>query len=140
MAKTKDAGYSGTPLPKKLGIKPGTTVLLVGAPRGWEPTLGELPEDVVVRQGPIAKADMLLWFVSSTKELRAGVGKAGRAFTGGLWIAWPKKASGVATDLTEDVVRTRAIAAGLVDFKVCAIDATWSGLRFARAKDRASSG
>ncbi len=138
MAKTKDAGYSGTPLPKKLGIKPGATVLLVGAPRGWEPTLGELPDDVVVRRGPIAKADTILWFAGSTKELRAGVKMAARAFEGGLWIAWPKKASGVATDLTEDVVRTTAIAAGLVDFKVCAIDATWSGLRFARAKPRGS--
>lgn len=134
MAKKKDAGYSGTPLPKKLGIKPGTTVLLVGAPRGWEPTLGELPEDVVVRRGSIAKADMILWFTSSAKELRAGVRKAARSFGGGLWIAWPKKASGVATDLSEDVVRTTGLAAGLVDFKVCAIDATWSGLRFARAK------
>jgi hypothetical protein len=138
MPKTKDAGYSGTPLPKKLGIKPGTTVLLVGAPRGWEPTLGELPEDVAVRRGAIAKADMILWFASSTKELRAGVKKAARSFVGGLWIAWPKKASGVPTDLSEDVVRTTGLAAGLVDFKVCAIDATWSGLRFARAKPRGS--
>jgi hypothetical protein len=134
VAKSKQAGYSGTPLPKKLGIKPGTTVLLVGAPRGWEPTLGELPEDVHVKRGSIAKADMILWFASSTKDLRAGVKKAAPAFTGGLWIAWPKKASGVATDLTEDVVRSTAIAAGLVDFKVCAIDATWSGLRFARRR------
>jgi hypothetical protein len=127
------AGYSGTPLPKKLGIKPRTTVLLVGAPRGWEPTLGELPDDVVIRRGAIAKADMILWFVNSTKELRAGARKAARVFTGGLWIAWPKKASGVPTDLSEDVVRTTGIAAGLVDFKVCAIDATWSGHRFARS-------
>jgi hypothetical protein len=138
VAKTKDAGYSGTPLPKKLGIKPETTVLLVGAPRGWEPTLGALPEGVAVKRGSIAKADMILWFVGSTKELRAGVKKAERAFGGGLWIAWPKKSSGVATDLTEDVVRSTAIAAGLVDFKVCAIDATWSGLRFARAKSAGS--
>ncbi len=134
MAKAKDAGYSGTPLAKKLGIKPGTTVLLVGAPRGWEPTLVALPDDVVVRRGAIAKADMILWFASSAKELRAGVKKAARSFTGGLWIAWPKKASGVPTDLSEDVVRTTGIAAGLVDFKVCAIDATWSGHRFARSK------
>ncbi len=139
MARTKDAGYSGTPLPKKLGIKPGTTVLLVGAPRGWEPTLGELPEGVAVKRGSIAKADTILWFASSAKELRGGVRKAARAFTVGLWIAWPKKASGAATDLTEDVVRGTAIAAGLVDFKVCAIDATWSGLRFARRKEREST-
>jgi hypothetical protein len=131
---SKDAGYSGTPLAKKLGIKPGTTVLLVGAPRGWEPTLGALPDDVVVRRGAIAKADMILWFAMSAKELRAGVKKAGRSFGGGLWIAWPKKSSGVPTDLSEDVVRTTGIAAGLVDFKVCAIDATWSGHRFARRK------
>jgi hypothetical protein len=117
MARTKDADDSGTPLPKKLGIKPRTTVLLVGAPRGWEPTLGELPDDVVIRRGAIAKADMILWFVSSTKELRAGARKAARAFTGGLWIAWPKKASGVPTDLSEDVGRTTGIAAGLVDFR-----------------------
>ena len=79
VAKTKDAGYSGTPLPKKLGIKPGTTVLLVGAPRGWEPTLGELPEDVHVKRGSIAKADMILWFASSAKELRAGMRKTAPA-------------------------------------------------------------
>jgi hypothetical protein len=139
VAKTRDAGYSGTPLAKKLGIRRGTTVLLVGAPRGWEPTLGTLPDDVVVRRGAIAKADTILWFVGSAKELRAGVRKAGREFGGGLWIAWPKKASGVATDLTEDVVRTTGIAAGLVDFKVCAIDATWSGLRFARARKRGTT-
>jgi len=133
-SKSKSEGYSGTPLVKKLGIGPGSTVALVGAPAGFEKTLGALPEGARLTRRPRAKPDMVLWFVRSRKELAAGVRKAAQSFAGksGLWIAWPKKASGVETDVGEDEVRTIALAAGLVDFKVCAIDATWSGHRFAR--------
>jgi hypothetical protein len=133
------AGYSGTPLPKKLGIKEGSTVALIGAPAGFEKVLGDLPAGArVVRRAP-ARADLTLWFPATRRELTRDVRRRGLAATerGGLWIAWPKKASGVATDLTEAVVRAAGLGNGLVDFKICAIDATWSGLRFAR---RRSSG
>jgi hypothetical protein len=127
------AGYSGTPLPKKLGIAEGKRVALVDAPSGFERTLGALPDGVTLVRGLVRGAafDVIVRFVSSRAELtRAFPTAVGRLQTdGALWIAWPKKASGVATDMTEDAVRDVALPAGLVDNKVCAIDATWSGLR-----------
>lgn len=134
IASSRMAGYSGTPLPKKLGIKPGSTVSLVGAPPDFEKTLGALPDGVTLcrRRG---KADLVLWFTQSSKELVRDVERMGAlAGAGGLWIIWPKKASGVKTDVTETTVREAGLGAGLVDYKVCAVDATWSGLRFARRK------
>jgi hypothetical protein len=135
------AGYSGTPLPKKLGIKPGARLGLVDAPDDFAQTLGELPEGVVA--GPLARGatrcDVIVCFARSSKGLaRALPPLPGRLLpTGGLWIAWPKKASGLPTDLTEAEVRARGLATGLVDNKVCAIDETWSGLRFVvRVADR----
>ncbi len=127
------AGYSGTPLPKKLGMKPGATVALVGAPADFEKTLGALPEGACLRAGLRGEADLIVAFVRSRAELRKQLpALARRCGAGaGLWLAWPKKSSGVATDLSEDAVRAAGLAAGLVDFKVCAIDATWSGHRFA---------
>jgi hypothetical protein len=131
MAKT--AGYSGTPLPKKLGIREGARVALVNAPVDFDRTLGALPDDVTVLRtlGRGVPFDVVVRFVSSRAELVRGFPEAVArlATDGGLWIAWPKKASGVATDMTEDAVRDVALPAGLVDNKVCAIDATWSGLR-----------
>ncbi|HEU0013944.1 MAG TPA: hypothetical protein VFQ45_09690 [Longimicrobium sp.] len=132
------AGYSGTPLPRKLGIKPGHRVAFVGEPEGVRAALGELPDEVTVADadGPL---DLVVFFTSSAEELRArfGVLAARLAPAGMLWIAWPKKASRVATDLDENVVRGIGLAAGLVDTKVCAIDAVWSGLRFVvRLADR----
>jgi hypothetical protein len=126
------AGYSGTPLPQKLGIKAGHRVLVLGAPDGFEgSTLGELPAGVRVARRASGTADVIVAFFTGRAELaRRMPGLRERMEpAAGLWIAWPKRASGVETDLTEDVVRELALANRLVDNKVCAIDATWSGLR-----------
>ena len=129
------AGYSGTPLPKKLGIKPGFTVGLIGGPSDFAKTLGQLPEGVTLRRPARGKCDLLIWFPASRKELERKVEKMGAATgPGGIWIAWPKQASGVQTDLTQTEVRRAGLDHGLVDYKICAIDATWSGLKFARRK------
>jgi hypothetical protein len=123
------AGYSGTPLPRKLGIKPGHCVALLGAPDGFE--FGELPEDVSVKRRAGGKADVILTFHTARAELKRRL-PALRAMmepAAGLWIAWPKRASKVETDITEDVLREIALPTGLVDNKVCAVDETWSGLR-----------
>jgi hypothetical protein len=136
------AGYSGTPLPAKLGIKPGARVALLGAPEGFDATLGELPDGAaVVRRLGGARRDVLVAFFTSAGELgsRFAALREALATDGGLWIAWPKRASGVATDLNENLIRELGLAAGLVDNKVCAIDETWSGLRFVfRLQDRPS--
>ena len=135
------AGYSGTPLPQKLGIKPGHRVALLDAPKDFAKTLGALPAGVAVesRLSGAGAFDVIVWFTKSAAALEdAFDGLAKRLDpAGGLWISWPKKASGVATDITEDVVRRIALAKGLVDNKVCAVDETWSGLRLVvRVKDR----
>ena len=134
------SGYSGTPLPKKLGIKPGQRLLLVGAPERFEvQTLGELPDGVEVRRRVSGTADVIVAFFDRRVELeRRMPGLRERMEpAAGLWIEWPKRASGVATDLTEDVVRELALAHVRVDNKVCAIDETWSGLRLViRLRDR----
>jgi hypothetical protein len=131
------AGYSGTPLPKKLGIKEGSTVGLIGAPKDFKRTLGELPAGARLRPNPRASppCDVVLCFAKSMKEL-ASRSKAAMKLSSdsGLWLIWPKKASGIASDLSEDFVRNAGLAAGWVDYKVCAVDATWSGLKFARRK------
>ena len=129
---TTPAGYSGTPLPRKLGIKPGHKLLLLGAPDGFaEETLGELPEGVTIGRRAAGKADVLVSFHTERRDLerRLAALRAAMDPAAGLWIAWPKQASKVPTDITEDVVREVALPTGLVDNKVCAIDATWSGLR-----------
>jgi hypothetical protein len=126
------AGYSGTPLPRKLGIKPGHRVALLGAPDGFEAdTLGELPDGVGVVRRAGGEADVIVSFHTSRAELerRLPALRAMMEPAAGLWIAWPKRVSKVPTDMTEDVVREIALPTGLVDNKVCAIDATWSGLR-----------
>ena len=133
---------SGTPLPRKLGIKPGDRVALLGAPDGFEAdTLGELPDGVGVVRRAGGKADVIVSFHAARAELERRL-PALRALmepAAGLWIAWPKRAAGLPTDITEDVVREIALPTGLVDNKVCAIDATWSGLRLViRREHRAS--
>jgi hypothetical protein len=131
------AGYSGTPLPRKLGIRPGSRVLLVGAPADFG--LGPLPEVDVHHRAGRSPYDVVLAFAPDRRALAARfIPASGRLTTaGGLWVAWPKRSSGVPTDLDENVVREFGLAAGLVDNKVCAIDATWSGLRFVvRLRDR----
>ncbi|MGZ4537243.1 MAG: DUF3052 domain-containing protein [Nocardioidaceae bacterium] len=131
------AGYSGTPLPRKLGIKPGHRVLLVGAPEDFD--LGPLPEVQLNRRAGRTPYDVILAFTPDRRALdRRFAPLADRLIgNGGLWIAWPKRSSGVPTDLDENVVRDVGLAAGLVDNKVCAVDHTWSGLRFViRLRDR----
>ena len=129
------AGYSGTPLPKKLGIKPGSVVALRGAPAGFEKTLGRLPEGVRVTR-TARRADRTLLFVRSQAELARRLPGAARALEAGqgLWIVWPKQASGTKSDLSERHVRERGLALGIVDYKICAIDETWSGLLFAKRR------
>jgi hypothetical protein len=127
------AGYSGTPLPQKLGIKPGHRVALMGAPSGFSRVLGALPADVSVEGGLVGKKpfDVIVLFVMAERDLTRGFGPCVKRLqpNGGLWVAWPKRASRVETDVTEGAVRGVALAAGLVDNKVCAVDETWSGLR-----------
>jgi hypothetical protein len=127
------AGYSGTPLPQKLGIKDGHRVALVGAPAGFAGTLGRLPTGATTQTGLAGKSvlDVVVVFVTERAKLveQLAATRPRMAQAGGLWIAWPKKSSGVATDITEDVIREVALPTGLVDNKVCAIDDTWSGLR-----------
>jgi hypothetical protein len=135
------AGYSATPLAKKLGIKPGHCVALVNAPEAFEYLLEGLPTDAAVaRDLADAKAfDVLVCFVTDAKQLRTTFPRCVKKLitNGGLWVAWPKKTSGISTDLTENVVRIFGLDTGLVDNKVCAIDETWSGLRFViRLQDR----
>ena len=133
------AGYSSTPLVRKLGFKEDSRAALVDAPAGFVATLGELPEGVRFVAPSRAPVDLILLFVERRARLEASFPRLARrlAPAGMLWVAWPKKASGVATDLTENVVRDTGLALGLVDTKVCAIDETWSGLRFViRLKDR----
>jgi hypothetical protein len=135
------AGYSGTPLPRKLGIKPGARVGLIGAPDGFDQTLGELPDDVAVRRQLRGPLDVIVAFTAERRDLEKRLDVLKRALNpaGGLWIAWPKRSSGVPTDVTENVVRELGLAAGLVDNKVCAIDDVWSGLRLVvRLRDRPS--
>ena len=135
------AGYSGTPLVKKLGIKPGARVALVNAPDDFHVTLGELPDDVAFVKSTAKSLDLILFFVLSERILARDFTKLAERLTtnGMIWIAWPKKSSGVATDLTFDCVQGIGLAAGLVDVKISAIDDTWSGLKFVyRLKDRAS--
>jgi hypothetical protein len=129
------AGYSGTPLPKKLGIKAGCLLSLVAAPDDFESTLGDLPDGVTVLHRAAPDADVTVWFVRSLAELEKGIEKMGEvAGSGRLWVGWPKKASGVISDVTQQQVRTLGLSTGLVDFKICAIDATWSGLCFTRRR------
>ena len=133
------AGYSGTPLVSKLGIKPGTTLALIGAPDGFDDTLGELPDGVTVRRRLQGRLDVIVAFYVERSALERRLPALREALqpAGGLWVAWPKRASGVATDVSETVVRELGLAAGLVDNKVCAIDAVWSGLRLVyRLRDR----
>lgn len=133
------AGYSGTPLPRKLGIKSEHRVAFPGAPEDFASTLGLVSKAVDVRARVRGPLDVIVFFTRRRSELERRLESLKRALrtSGGLWVAWPKRASGVETDVTEDVVRELGLAAGLVDNKVCAIDETWSGLRLVyRLRDR----
>jgi hypothetical protein len=133
------ADYSGTPLAKRLGIAEGATLALLAAPPGWAI---HLPPQVVVRRRAGGHADVVVAFFVSAGSLENRLDQLGAMTfpTGGLWIAWPKKASGVVTDLSDNAVRAAALPRGLVDNKVCALDENWSALRLVwRRENRASS-
>ncbi len=127
------AGYSGTPLPQKLGIKPGLRVAVIDAPHSAMPVIAEVagtgPVDLKFKGRDLY--DVIVLFCENQWVLngRFEAAKSRMAQNGGLWIAWPKQSSGVETDLNENIIRDIGLAAGLVDNKVCAIDGTWSGLR-----------
>jgi hypothetical protein len=132
------AGYSGTPLVTKLGVKPGMRVAVLGAPAGFvEDTLGGLPDDVAVSARLGGHKDIIIFFTTERARLegKLEVLRAAIAPDGMVWVAWPKKAAKVVTDMTEDVVREVVLPTGLVDVKVCAIDATWSGLKVVIRKE-----
>jgi hypothetical protein len=125
------AGYSGTPLARKLGIREGDRVGVANAPEGFDATLGEVPDGTVVINGVRGKLDVAVAFFTRRRDLERRLASLRKAIEpdGGLWIAWPKRSSGVETDITENTIRDVALPTGLVDNKVCAIDETWSGLR-----------
>ena len=129
-------GYSGTPLPKKLRIKEGSRVALLGAPDDFEQTLADLPAGVSIRRQARGKNDIVMLFAKSRAEMASRFAAAEKAMAegGGMWITWRKKSSGAVADLTQAEVRRYGLDAGLVDYKIAAIDDTWSGLLFARRK------
>jgi hypothetical protein len=131
------AGYSGTPLPRKLGLREGDRVLLVGAPDGAEELLEPLPAGVTVARRARSPLDAILFFVTRRSEVERRHEELAVRLTraGMLWLAWPKRSSGVPTDVTEGVLREVILPSGMVDTKVCAIDDTWSGLRFVRRRE-----
>jgi len=133
----KTAGYSGTPLAAKLGIKEKTRVYLVNAPREYRTLLEPLPREVVFSARPGPTIDVMHVFVRRQAELRATLPVLQKSMRpdAAIWVSWPKKASGVATDITEDTIRTIALPMGLVDIKVCAVDDTWSGLKLVIRKE-----
>jgi hypothetical protein len=133
------AGYSTRTLVEKLGIRAGTRIAILGAPPGFRSTLGALPTGVTVTASPRGTLPFIHLFTTkrSLLERRFPSLKRALAQDGALWVSWPKKSSGVTTDLTEDVVREVALAGGLVDVKVCAVDEVWSGLKLVRrVRDR----
>ncbi len=131
------AGYSGTPLPKKVGVKPDHVVSLIDAPGHLQRLLGDLPEGVTLRSDARARSDVALVFCATTAALKRRAQQLwGLAFPDrSVWICWPKKSSSLFVDLTEDVVRDVVLPGGLVDVKVCAIDDDWSGLKLMVRKE-----
>lgn len=124
-------GYSGTPLAKKLGFKEGFRVRVSNTPANYQSLVMPVPNNVLISRTIRSDIDIWHFFTKSASELRVAMPKMHKAIRqdGMIWVSWPKKASGVATDMTEDVVREIALPIGLVDIKVCAIDETWSGLK-----------
>ena len=131
------AGYSGTPLPKKLGIMEGSRVAILNGPGDFTSALGDLPARVSMRARAGSEADVIVLFATKFSKLRTEFSKAMKmmpADGGMLWVAWPKKAAKMDTDLDENLIRDFGLAQGVVDTKVCAIDEKWSGLRFSRRR------
>jgi hypothetical protein len=131
------AGYSVTPLAKKLGIKPGARVAAVNAPPRYEELLAPLPPDVSFAKSVTAQVDVVHLFVDTRTVLASQLAGALPRIRpdAAIWVSWPKKASGIATDVTENVIRAVALPMGLVDIKVCAVDDTWSGLKLVIRKE-----
>ena len=136
-AQRPTAGYSGTPLARKLGIKPDTTVALIDEPDDLRDLLAPVPDGVTFRTDLRAKPHIVVAFFTERSRLRSRLPALARAIypDGGLWLAWPKKTSGVATDLDGNEIRQLGLDAGVVDIKVAAIDETWSGHRFAHRRE-----
>ena len=126
------AGYSGKPLSQKLGLKPGFCIFVMGAPADYRKLVGEWPEGAKLVREAKAPLDVIHLFTTEAKGLAGALRRyrAAIAPDGMIWVSWPKKSSGVATDLSDIVVRDTALPLGLVDIKVCAVDETWSGLKF----------
>ena len=133
-------GYSGTPLARKLGITEGSRVALLGAPEGFDDELAPMPEGVTVLRRLGAGVDVAVLFVTERRDLERRFPAVAKAIfpAGGFWVVWPKRASKVPTDLTEDVLREVALPQGLVDNKVCAVTDVWSGLRLVWRKENRS--
>jgi hypothetical protein len=136
------AGYSGTPLPQKLGIKTGTRVIALGAPENYRKLLGKLPDDVEFSNKPKVGAQFIHLFVKRRSDLEKRLPQLLKTLAddGTLWISWPKKSARVESDLTEDLIRAVALPLGLVDVKVCAVDETWSGLKLMIRRERRTKG
>jgi len=133
--------YKHTPLAKKLGIKPNTTIALINPPEDFQKTLGTLPQNVTILEKPTNKADTTIWFAKSQENLETNITKTAKTLAPNakIWIAWPKKqaqTAETATDLTQTTVRKTGLAHGLVDYKICAIDQTWSALLFTKRKNK----
>ena len=131
------AGYSGTLLPRKLGIKPGSTLAVINDPGHLFELMGPLPDGVRSKTDARGNADTALFFTMRRRELERRIDSLSRLIfpAGSLWVCWPKRASGVPTDVTEDVVREVVLPRGLVDVKVAAVDDTWSGLRVVHRRE-----
>jgi len=131
------AGYSGTPLPQKLGIKPGASVVVINGPKNYRKLLGKLPEGARLIDRLTTRLDFVHLFTDRRVELQRELKSLRRRLsdTGTLWVSWPKKSAGLPTDVTEDTIREVALPLGLVDTKVCAVDEIWSGLKLMVRKE-----
>ena len=132
------SGYSGTPLAKKLGIKEGFKIRLINSPEYYFELFTDLPENISILKDTKSKKNFIHCFVKQEKELHKNIPSLKNEIlpNGIIWISWPKKASKVTTDVTEDLIRNLALASGLVDIKVCAVDEIWSGLKLVIRKER----
>jgi hypothetical protein len=135
------AGYSGTPLIQKLGIKSAMRIAVINAPPGYARLIGKLPVGTKWEHRPVARSDFMHFFTTDRKELETFLKKARSsvADTGMVWVSWPKKSAGVKTDVSEDVIRAVALPLGFVDTKVCAVDETWSGLKLMIRRENRTS-
>jgi hypothetical protein len=125
------AGYSGTPLAQKLGIKPATTVIAIGQPANYRKLLGKVASEIKISDRATDNSSFIHFFTTRRSELEKQLPQLRKkiADTGTIWVSWPKKSARVPTDVTEDVIRAVALPLGFVDVKVCAVDETWSGLK-----------